>query len=183
MAKPNGFNKQPYGKLGNTVSYKLEGNDVCRGIGKLSKEEYHERESFEGARKNWTEFGMASGTAKLLRHSLKPEMQEWCGSYISGRLTGVLRRIIFLGKGEESKRSLETAHLHLLQGLALNRQKPKQAFLCTSDPLKIQTEQALVSLDKYVWELESWLGVKLREYHQITIGVIALSEIHHVKTI
>lgn len=181
MATPQGFNKGFYGKMGSRVTYKLNGKMVSRSIGKHSKEYYEDADSFEAARINWSEFGLASGMAKSLRLALQPYKEHWCGPELSGRLSGALRKAIALGTGNKGQRNFELRQLELLHAFPLNRQKPKRCFFCTRDHLRLYPQKARAVLNKRVYELESLFGLKLREYYQISIGVILLSEIHHIK--
>ena len=57
-------------------------------------------------RENMKEMGVASKAAKQFRMAFSGE-GRWIGSYFSGRMSGVLRRVVGMGEGERGKRSLD----------------------------------------------------------------------------
>jgi len=181
MAKPRGSERNYHGRLGNRVTYRLIKKEVSRTIGRLSLEEYHQRESFEGSRKQWSEFALASNLSKTVRQALLPYKKSLCGTYLSGQLTGRFRILIAAGEGEEGRRSFKRQQLQILEGLPLNSERPKRAFISMGSPLIVDQEKYRVKLDSSLQDLEYLFGLPLREYHRIVLGLIALSEIPHRK--
>lgn len=178
MAKPEGIIRLK-GRLGNTVTYTLEGQEVTRTIGRVNKEAYKSAPNFAAFRNNGTEFGASSYYGKTIRQVLAPFMHECFGPYVSGRLSGKIRNMILEGKGAVGRRSLEVEQLAALNGFPLQRRYPKRAFFCTEKPLRISREKGELTLALDRDELACAWGQKLKAHQSLSMGIMALSGLHY----
>ena len=109
------------GKVGGLVYYKLNGKQVVRAIGKVSKLRLKKSKSFSKMRENMSEFGAASKVGKVIRDSITPYAKQCGDPYVSGRLNAVVKRIIANGQGEQGRRCFDLlANKAMLEGFEFN---------------------------------------------------------------
>lgn len=117
-------NNKLYGKVGDMVYYKLDGQDVVRHIGKVSKKRYEEDEAFAEMRNNMSEFGATAMINKVLRTGFGANVDEYRDATVIGRLNGVMRQLFNFGQGERGKRSFELSkHGELLKGFRFHKER------------------------------------------------------------
>lgn len=136
------------GKLSDLCFYVLNGKRVVRSVGKVTKARYARDPNFARMRENATELGGASKTGKVLRMGLLPFSKTIGDSYLSGRLNGVLRRMISLGSGKRGQRiCAPVMYGHLLEGFELNQHCAlREVFSATDYTLRMGTDRSSVSL-------------------------------------
>ncbi|MEM7552057.1 MAG: hypothetical protein AAF363_20405 [Bacteroidota bacterium] len=86
--------------------YRIKGidRDIIARKGGPTKQQIKESDSYQVLRKNQNEFGAASKLAKSIRNSFSSEVAKLCGSYVSGKLTALVRNTIKKSEGEKGKR-------------------------------------------------------------------------------
>lgn len=172
MPKQAGAIRGVNGKLGDFVFYELAGEAVLRRAGKVSKARYAQSPEFEELRRNQSEFGLASKLAKTVRQSISTEMEEQTGSRISGRLTGVFRKILQAGVGQKGQRGLESENLWMLDGFPLNGLKPFDGSLVCGKFLKLEEDRKVVRLTTSLAGPQGESAAAA-----LVVGVVMLSEV------
>jgi hypothetical protein len=167
------------GKVGDLVYYELNGKEVVRTLGKVSKSRYQNDKSFAKMRANMSEFGAASMIGKVLRNGLSPFVKKCGDPYVSGRLNGVLRKIISLGTGESGQRSFEMArHGYFLEGFELNRQTPFGSIFFAPFVKPIRVENSIE------WKIPAFnardfvRAPKAATHFKVLLGIVFLSAYH-----
>lgn len=120
------------GMLGQFCFYELDGKSVMRRVGEVPRKRYKNAPEFARMRENSAEFGGASRIGKGVRAGLGPLVKQVCDPYVSGRLNGVLRKIIAQGPGERGAREFRTTITNsLLEGFEWNKKTTLDSKLCT----------------------------------------------------
>ena len=79
----------------------------------------------KGTRESNREYGVASRAAKALRRALKSKERGFEDQYFSGRLSGVMRKVVGLGKGVSGQRKLDLRkNGGVLEGFEFVRMRP-----------------------------------------------------------
>jgi len=139
MAKQIFIFKDPFGNDAKYLAYKLNGKTVFRKSTPPTKEQINNDPAFHNVRMNNQEFAAAATLSKAIRNpQVKESFQNFKDTYMSGRLTGVCRKIIQEGSGNLGKREacLVTNGIALEQ-FPLNKTRPLNYTLQT--PYKLQT--------------------------------------------
>lgn len=122
MAKNSG-NDNFNGSIGDKTYYRLKGvGPVVRKKSSPSKEDFLNNPKFEKTRQNNKEFGGASVVAKAIRMGLGAAAKNFQDSTLSGRLSGLLRKIIAENQGIKSQRPCNiTTHKDKLHNFQLSK--------------------------------------------------------------
>ncbi|MEZ4721677.1 MAG: hypothetical protein R2813_07380 [Flavobacteriales bacterium] len=129
------------GRLGELCFYRLNGKDVVRRIGTVSRAHYEQSESMARVRENAAEFSGASRAGKALREGLQPYANEMGDTYLSGRLNGAMMRVMQQDNGMRGKRMISVVnHGAPLLGFRLNKERSLEAVM--NQPYSIQVNGA-----------------------------------------
>lgn len=124
MAKQKGFIKLK-GSLGGLTFYKSDGVDLVKTISGVSKERILKDPKFKRTRENMNEFGASAKIGKVLRMGFSSVSKFMKDSTLSGRLTGVMKRINSKGSGLRGKRAFEiVANKDYLTGFEFHKNTP-----------------------------------------------------------
>jgi hypothetical protein len=112
---------QLMGTLDGYCYYRINGKDVVRRVGTVSKAHREKAPSNARVRPTMQEFAGASVIGAALRHALNPFAKEMSDSYAYGRLNATLKKLLALGSGEPGKRRFDAAaHGKALRGFEFN---------------------------------------------------------------
>ncbi|WP_288956546.1 hypothetical protein [uncultured Polaribacter sp.] len=103
MAKQKGFIKLK-GSLGGLTFYETQGKDIVRTTGGVDKSRIENDPNFKRTRENMSEFGASATVGKALRQGFGSIIKNIKDSSITGRLTGVMKRLNSLGSGTRGQR-------------------------------------------------------------------------------
>ncbi len=121
MAKNNSYLKFE-GSLGGLTYYEKDGKSLVKVQSRISKSRIERDPAFKRTRENMMEFGAAAKVSKALREALSTVVKTMGDTYLSSRLTGVIRRIVSNGTGLRGKRNIDIiANADLLEGFELNK--------------------------------------------------------------
>lgn len=95
------------GKLGNTISYTLNGKQVIRMIGEVKKEAYKKHPNYEHVRFNNKEFGGAATMGKYLRTAFRKFPIVHKNNTLKNKLTSIIRICIGEGQGPKGQRTFQ----------------------------------------------------------------------------
>jgi len=125
MAKNKSYLKFE-GTLGGLTYYEKDGDSIVKLKSSISKSRIERDPRFKRTRENMMEIGGAAKASKALRDALITVVKTMGDTYLSARITGVMRRMLSNGAGIRGKRSIEiAANKELLEGFELNK---KDAF-------------------------------------------------------
>ena len=127
MAKNNSYLKFE-GTLGGLTYYEKDGQSIVKVKSSLSKSRIEKDPNFKRTRENMKEFGGAARASKALRDALITVVRTMGDTYLSARLTGIMRKMLNTGSGLRGQRTINIlANKDLLEGFELN----KKDALCT----------------------------------------------------
>ncbi len=128
MAKQKGFIKLK-GSLGGLTFYKNNGKDLIRTTGGIDKSRIEKDPAFKRTRENMSEFGGAASVGKALRQGYASIIKSMSDSSVTGRLTGIMKRINSLGAGKRGQRIFEIlTNKAVLEGFEFNKAAPLDAI-------------------------------------------------------
>jgi len=171
--KDTGFKR----RIDDIVFYQLNDQLIARTVGTISKDRLAKSSQYEAFRKNQREFSLSAQLASTLQQALQPYLHYWKLAYTNSMLTGALRNIIKLGKGNPGERNFDTSFLPQLSGEILN---PTKAFLSCGKPLKLDYETGEACIRITYGKLKKFFGSNCLPL-RISIGLIALSETEFTK--
>ena len=121
MAKNNSYLKFE-GSLGGLTYYEKDGKSLVKVQSRISKSRIERDPAFKRTRENMMEFGAAAKASKALREAISTVVKTMGDTYLSSRLTGVMRRMVSNGIGLRGQRSIDVvANPELLEGFELNK--------------------------------------------------------------
>jgi len=128
MAKQKSFIKLK-GSLGGLTFYENQGNDVVRTTGGVEKERIMSDAAFIRTRENMMEFGASATVGKALRMGFANIIRSMADSYVSSRITGIMKRINSVGPGIRGERDFEILNnKNLIEGFEFNKKSPFDAI-------------------------------------------------------
>lgn len=123
MAKQRGF-IQLDGSLGELTFFKKNGKNFVRLKGGVDKKRIETEANFKRTRENMREFGGSAKVGKALRFGYSQIIKSVSDSQVTGRLTGLFKRLNSAGSGERGARNFEIiANKALLTGFDFNKQR------------------------------------------------------------
>ncbi|WP_191861065.1 hypothetical protein [Hanstruepera ponticola] len=123
MARNNSFIRLE-GSLDGLTFYRANGKSLVKTQSKVSRNRIMNDPAYKRTRENMQEFGGAAKASKAFRESFAGLSKTIGDTYISARLSGILKRIIKLGAGERGERELDLVSYHeQLQGFEFNQTK------------------------------------------------------------
>ncbi len=121
MAKNNSYLKFE-GTLGGLTYYEKDGKSLVKVKSSVSKSRIEKDPNYKRTRENMQEFGGAAKASKALRDSLITVVKSMGDTYLSARLTGIMRKMLNTGTGIRGKREINIlANKDLLEGFELNK--------------------------------------------------------------
>ncbi|APZ47399.1 hypothetical protein BW723_14390 [Polaribacter reichenbachii] len=124
MAKQKGFIKLK-GSLGGLTFYESGGNSIVKTTGGIDKSRIYSDPNFKRTRENMSEFGASATVGKALRQGFSSIIKNIKDSTITGRITGIMKRINSLGSGLRGRREFEILdHGEVLEGFEFNSKVP-----------------------------------------------------------
>lgn len=124
MAKQKGFIKLQ-GSLGGLTFYESGGNNIVKTTGGVDKSRINNDPNFKRTRENMSEFGASATVGKALRQGFGSIIKNIKDSTITGRLTGVMKRVNALGIGSRGQRIFEIlGNKIILEGFEFNKKVP-----------------------------------------------------------
>lgn len=124
MARNNSFIKLE-GTLDGLTFYRKNGESFVKTKNRVSKNRIMNDPAYRRTRENMQEFGGSARTAKALRESFSGILRLVGDTYISARLSSVMRNICSYGTGVRGERVIDVvSHVDLLNGFNFNLNKP-----------------------------------------------------------
>ncbi len=112
------------GSLSGLVIYEQNGQFFVKGAGGADKKRILSDPNFERTRENMREFGAAAVLGKTFRQGFLPLTKAIRTGSISGKVTGMMKRINKAGDGERGGRSFDMVrHRNFIEGFELNQKK------------------------------------------------------------
>ncbi len=129
MPKQKGYIKLK-GTMDELTFYQSGGEHLVRGKGSLDKERILKDPSFRRTRENMSEFGGAAYVGSEFRKGLSSLIQKLGDGRVTGRITGIMRKINAAGSGRRGQRSFDMlANKRHLVGFEFNRFQPLHTVL------------------------------------------------------
>lgn len=123
MAKNNSYLKFE-GTLGGLTYYEKDGQSLVKVQSRISKSRIERDPAFRRTRENMMEFGASAKASKALREALGTVIKTMGDTYVTPRLTGIMRRIVSNGAGLRGQRSINILpNADLLEGFELNKKE------------------------------------------------------------
>ncbi|WP_347174915.1 hypothetical protein [Polaribacter uvawellassae] len=124
MAKQKGFIKLK-GSLGGLTFYESGGKDIVKTTGGIEKSRIENDPNFKRTRENMSEFGASATVGKALRQGFGSIIKNIKDTTITGRLTGVFKKLNSLGTGVRGQRKFEILpNKAVLEGFQFNKKIP-----------------------------------------------------------
>ena len=121
MAKNNSYLKFE-GSLGGLTYYEKDGKSLVKVQSRISKSRIERDPAFKRTRENMMEFGAAANAGKALREAMSTIVKTMGDTYLTSRVTGVMRRMLNNGAGLRGQRNVDVvANTDLLEGFELNK--------------------------------------------------------------
>ena len=121
MVKNNSYLKFE-GTLGGLTYYEKDGQSIVKVKSSVSKSRIERDPNYKRTRENMKEFGGAARASKALRDSLITVIKTMGDTYLSSRLTGIMRKMLNTGTGIRGQREISIlANKELLEGFELNK--------------------------------------------------------------
>jgi hypothetical protein len=116
------------GSIGNITFYKSKAGYLAREKGGIEAARIATDPAFERTRENGEEFGRAGKAGKLLRTAFRALVQKASDTYVTGRLTRELVKVIQADlTSVRGKRNVIDGEAELLQGFEFNTNGPLQS--------------------------------------------------------
>lgn len=123
MARNNSFIRLE-GTLDGLTFYRKNGESFVKTQSKVSRNRIMNDPAYKRTRENMQEFGGAATAGKAFRESFAGLSQTIGDTYISARLSGIMKRVINLGSGERGERDLDlVSHHEQFRGFEFNLSK------------------------------------------------------------
>ncbi|PNQ72845.1 hypothetical protein C1T31_10090 [Hanstruepera neustonica] len=111
MARNNSFIRLE-GSLDGLTFYRKDGESFVKTQSRVSRNRIMNDPAYKRTRENMQEFGGAAKAGKAFREAFAGLSQTIGDTYLSARLSGLLKRIIKLGAGDRGERELDLASYH-----------------------------------------------------------------------
>lgn len=146
MAKQKSFIKLR-GSLGGLTFYENQGNDIVRTTGGVEKERILSDAAFIRTRENMMEFGASAMVGKALRMGFANIIKSMSDSYVSSRITGLMKRINSVGPGIRGERDFEILNnKNLIEGFEFNKKSPFDAiFYAPNDAPTLDANRSIAT--------------------------------------
>jgi hypothetical protein len=106
MPKQEGSHKM-VGFMDGKIYYKMNGEYYVKNSSAPSKEKINNDPSFKAIRENNCEFGACSSVSSAFKKAFGSVLDNFADTHLSGHLTSLFSHVIYQGKGEHGKRSIE----------------------------------------------------------------------------
>ena len=158
MAKYNSLIKLK-GSIGGMSFYDLEGKSFVRMSGGVDKEKIMSDPAFKRTRENMSEFGGSAKIGKALRNAFAEVINVMGETYISGRVTGIMNKIIKLGSGVRGERVFEVLpNKEFIEGFEFNRKSPLgPVFYAPYDAISFNANRDIISWNIPEFETDSFI--------------------------
>ena len=124
MAKQKGFIKLK-GSLGGLTFYESGGKDIVKTTGGVDKSRIENDPNYKRTRENMSEFGASATVGKALRQGFGSIIKNIKDTTLTGRLTGVMKRLNSLGTGTRGQRTFDIlTNKIILEGFEFNKKNP-----------------------------------------------------------
>lgn len=121
MARNTSFIKLD-GTLDGLTFYRQNGESFVKTVSKVSKNRIMNDPAFKRTRENMQEFAGASAAGKAFRDGFAGLVQTFGDTYLSARVSGLMRRIISQGAGDRGERDLDmVSFMELLRKFEFNK--------------------------------------------------------------
>ena len=159
MAKYNGLIKLK-GSIGGMSFYDMEGKSFVRLSGGVDKEKIMSDPAFKRTRENMSEFGGSAVIGKAYRNSFAEVISVMGETYITGRVTGIMNKIIKQGTGVRGERNFEVLpNKAFIEGFDFNRKSPFGAvFYAPYDVINFNADRDIVSWNIPEFETDSFIN-------------------------
>ena len=135
------------GSLSGLVIYKRNGQFFVKGAGGADKKRILTEPNFQRTRENMQEFGAAAILGKTFRQGFILIAKSFRTGTLSGKVTGIMKRINKAGSGERGMRSFEIVKQRsFIEGFELNQKRSfSSAFYPAYSLPEINSERNQVS--------------------------------------
>ena len=142
MARNNSFIRLE-GTLDGLTFYRKNGESFVKTKNSVSKNRIMNDPAYKRTRENMQEFGGGARAGKALRESFAGILRLVGDTYVSARISSVMRNICSLGTGLRGERVIDVvSHVDLFKGFNFNLNKPFDTqFNAPSSPPEIDTNR------------------------------------------
>ncbi len=135
MARNNSFVKLE-GTLDGLTFYRQNGENFVKTQSRISKKRILNDPAFKRTRENMMEFSGASKAGKAFRDGFANMSKLMGDSYLSSRLSGIMRRITSVGVGKRGERAIDVVTMKdMLKGFEFNKSLPFKSIFYAPYPL------------------------------------------------
>ncbi len=137
--------------------YESGGENQVREKGGVDRDRIMSDPDFKRTRENMSEFGGAAKVGKAFRMCFAEVIKMMSERTFSGRVTGLMRKIISMGTGTRGKRMFDVvSYSDLLKGIEFNRNEPLSTiFYAPSDPMVFNANRDVVTWNVPVFNTDS----------------------------
>lgn len=148
MARNNSFIRLE-GTLDGLTFYRKNGESFVKTKNRVSKHRIMNDPAYRRTRENMQEFGGAARTGKAFRESFSGIIKLVGDTYVSARISSLMRNICSLGTGVRGQRDIDVvSQVDLLSGFEFNLNKPFDTqFNAPSTPPVINAARDTVTWD------------------------------------
>lgn len=124
MARNNSFIKLD-GTLDGLTFYRKDGENLVKTKSNISKDRIMKDPAFKRTRENMKEFSGASKAGKAFRDAFANMVKLMGDTYITARISGIMKRINSVGTGKRGEREIDVVSFSdLFRGFEFNKRLP-----------------------------------------------------------
>ncbi len=144
------------GNLGGLNFYEAGGENRVREKGGVDRDRIMNDPDFKRTRENMCEFGGAAKVGKAFRMCFSEVIKMMSEPTLTGRVTGMMRKINSMGTGTRGKRMFDlVSYSDLLKGFEFNRNEPLSSiFYAPSDPVVFNANRDVVTWNVPVFKTD-----------------------------
>jgi hypothetical protein len=166
------------GSVGNLSFYDVDGDNMVRTKGGVEKDRIMKDADFERTRENMSEFGGAAKVGKAFRMCFAESAKKMGEKYLTGHVTGVMKKINSLGTGLRGRRTFDIVlYSDLLKGFEFNRIDPfSSMFFAPSDPITFNANRDVATWNIPVFDTKAYVTAPIGSTHfklVLSVGILS----------
>ncbi|SFN66467.1 hypothetical protein SAMN04487989_102311 [Bizionia echini] len=152
MARNNSFIKLD-GTLDGLTFYRQNGESLVKTKSQISKKRIMNDPAYKRTRENMMEFGGAARAGKAFRDGFANMVKLMGDSYLSARVSGLMKRVNSAGTGKRGERDIDVVAMRdLFRGFEFNKQLPFKSVFYAPNPVPtIEAARDIVS-----WKIDDF---------------------------